>query len=47
MPYLGIFRLKFENDIVIFESIYLITKIREKKSDQIWDQKCLIWITLD
>ena len=31
MPYLGIFRLKFENDIVIFESIYLVTKIREKK----------------
>ena len=49
MPFLGFFRLKFDETIVIPEiSTLKLVKMHEfvqnKKKNQIWDKKCLFWI---
>ena len=55
MPYLGIYKLKFEKKILsylipvppIFSEMQSSVKNKAKKKKlQIWDQKCHIWVFL-
>ena len=47
MPYLDVFRLKFEETIAIFEistaEFVTMQKFMQNKKLRIWDQKCLTW----
>lgn len=49
MPFLGFFRLKFDETIVIpeistLELVKMHEFVQNKKKNQIWDKKCLFWI---